>query len=41
MSFSNVDLNKAFNVLTIDEMKERLFDAAGYNSWAGFSEKRK
>ena len=41
MSFSNVDLNKAFNVLTVDEMKERLFDAAGYNSWAGFSEKRK
>ncbi len=41
MSFTNVDLNKAFNVLTVDEMKERLFDAAGYNSWAGFSEERK
>ena len=41
MSFTNVDLNKAFNVLSADEMKERLFDAAGYNSWAGFSEKKK
>ena len=41
MSFTNVDLNKAFNVLTVDEMKQRLFDAAGYNSWADFSEERK
>lgn len=41
MSFTNVDLNKAFNVLTADEMKEKLFESAGYNSWAGFSEERK
>lgn len=41
MSFSNVDLNKAFNVLTVDEMKQRLFEGAGYNSWAGFSEEKK
>ena len=41
MSFTNVDLNKAFNVLTVDEMKQRLFEGAGYNSWAGFSEEKK
>ena len=41
MSFTNVDLNKAFNVITADEMKQRLFESAGYISWASFTEERK
>lgn len=41
MSFSNVDFSKVFNVITADEMKQRLFDSAGYNPWSCFSEERK
>lgn len=41
MSFTNVDLNKAFVAFTADEMKQRLFESAGYNSWASISEEKK
>lgn len=40
MKFSNVDVNKILNTITVDEVKKGLFSKAGYNAWSKYTEQQ-